>query len=82
MPCPSMIHGYFGAKKVRGELTLVIAGEEDIMATPSQSRALADGIPGAELTMLPEWGHFCVVTEGAKDFADTMANFFKRVDAG
>jgi len=62
--------------------TLVIVGEEDIMATPSQSRALADGIPGSELTVLPEWGHFCVVTEGAGDFADSMANFFKRVDAG
>ena len=62
--------------------TLVIVGEEDIMATPAQSRVLAEGIPGAELLVLPELGHFCLVTEGSKQFAESVAGFLKRVDAG
>lgn len=62
--------------------TLVIVGEEDIMATPTQSRFLAERIPGAEMVVLPELGHFCLVTEGSKQSADTITDFFKGLDAG
>lgn len=60
--------------------SLVVVGEEDIMASPSQSKALAEGIPGAELVVLPKLGHFCLATEGSKQFADCITSFIKRVD--
>jgi 3-oxoadipate enol-lactonase len=37
--------------------TLVICGELDAATTPDLSRALADGIPDAELVMIPDAGH-------------------------
>ncbi|MDQ4125592.1 MAG: alpha/beta hydrolase [Actinomycetota bacterium] len=37
--------------------TLVVVGEEDLNASPSYSRDLADAIPGAELVILPRQGH-------------------------
>jgi len=60
--------------------TLVLVGEEDIMATPSQSRVLAEGIPGAEMVVLPNLGHF-LTSEDPKKFADCVDSFLKRVDA-
>jgi len=62
--------------------TLVLVGEDDIMATPSQSRVLAQGIPGAEMEVLPEMGHFCTVMEGAKELAERVDRFIKRADGG
>ncbi|MFC1909063.1 alpha/beta fold hydrolase [Chloroflexota bacterium] len=62
------------------QTTLVMVGEEDIMATPSQSRELAEGILGAELVILPNLGHFCT-SKDPKGVADRMASFLKRVDA-
>jgi len=59
--------------------TLVLVGEEDIMATPSQSRVLAEGIPGAEMVVLPKLGHF-LTSEDPKAFADCVDRFLKRVD--
>lgn len=38
--------------------TLVIVGESDWVCAPDASRAIAAGIPGAELVILPEAGHF------------------------
>ncbi|MBI5105619.1 MAG: alpha/beta fold hydrolase [Solirubrobacterales bacterium] len=37
--------------------TLVICGEEDVATPPDRARQLADGIPGAELVMIPRAGH-------------------------
>ncbi len=37
--------------------TLVIAGREDRLIPTTASRALADAIPGAQLTLIPEAGH-------------------------
>jgi 3-oxoadipate enol-lactonase len=60
--------------------TLVVVGEEDIMATLSQARVLIEGIPGAEWVILPELGHLCLVTEGAKELVECVTNFLKWVD--
>ena len=37
--------------------TLVIAGREDALISPRRSKALADAIPGALYTLIPEAGH-------------------------
>lgn len=38
--------------------TLVVCGNEDRITPPEQSRELAQGIPGARLTLIDEAGHF------------------------
>jgi proline iminopeptidase len=61
--------GYFftheiGRHDVRARLgeigvpALVIVGESDWVCAPEASRAIAAGIPGAELVILPAAGHF------------------------
>ncbi len=60
--------------------TLVMVGEHDILTTPHLSQTLAEGIPGAELVVLPGLGHFCA-TEDPKGFAGHVASFLQRVDA-
>lgn len=60
--------------------TLVIVGEHDILTPPQQARILAEGIPGAELVVLPDLGHFCHL-EDPKEFASRSVSFFKRVDS-
>ena len=37
--------------------TLVVQGEADEHATPQHARDIADGIPGAELWLVPGAGH-------------------------
>jgi pimeloyl-ACP methyl ester carboxylesterase len=60
--------------------TLVMVGEQDILTPPYLSRALAEGIPGAELEVLPGVGHMCV-SEDTKGVVDRLVSFFRRVDA-
>lgn len=60
--------------------TRVVVGEEDIMATPSQSRVLAEGIPRAEMVVLSGLGHF-LTSEDPKGLAECINDFLKRVDA-
>jgi 3-oxoadipate enol-lactonase len=59
--------------------TLVMVGECDILIPPYQSRALAKGIPGAEMEMIPGVGHQCVI-EDAQGVIDRVTSFLKRVD--
>jgi len=37
--------------------TLVVAGAEDLLISPGETAALAGGIPGAELIVIPQAGH-------------------------
>ena len=41
--------------------TLVMVGDEDTAQTPAKARQLADGIPGAELLVVPRAGHLASV---------------------
>ncbi|MCV9938437.1 alpha/beta hydrolase [Boseaceae bacterium BT-24-1] len=41
-----------------GVPTLVVVGDEDIITPPSESRALAEGIPGSRLEIIAAAGHF------------------------
>ncbi|MBI1752671.1 MAG: alpha/beta fold hydrolase [Acidobacteria bacterium] len=43
--------------------TLVLAGAEDSTVPPSESTALAEGIPGAELVILPKAGHLVAMEQ-------------------
>jgi proline iminopeptidase len=77
--------GYFfthqiGRHDVRARLgeidvpTLVIVGESDWVCAPEASRTIAAGIPGAELVILPEAGHF-LFGEQPEAFADAVRRF-------
>lgn len=38
--------------------TLVLSGENDPLSGPQRNRSIAEAIPGAKLTILPDTGHF------------------------
>ncbi|MEQ7921753.1 pyrimidine utilization protein D [Xanthomonas sp. WHRI 1810A] len=50
--------------------TLVVCANDDILTPPYQSRLLADAIPGAELTIVPQGGH---------SFSETETDTFNRL---
>lgn len=58
--------------------TLVLVGEEDLSLPVARSRALADGIPGAELRVIPAAGHLApleqpeAVAEALVDWLDAI----------
>ncbi len=58
--------------------TLVIAGEHDILTPPHGVQSLAEGIPGAELVVLPGVGHSCA-SEDPEAFANCVARFLRKV---
>jgi pimeloyl-ACP methyl ester carboxylesterase len=51
--------------------TLVIVGDSDPIAPPKVSQALVDGIPDAEMAVLPGVGHM-VNMEAPEAFHDTV----------
>jgi pimeloyl-ACP methyl ester carboxylesterase len=53
---------------------LVVGGDHDPAAAPSDARALADRLPDARLRMLPDCGHFAMVEQPAP-FADLVGDF-------
>lgn len=56
--------------------TLVIGGELDQVVSPQASRDLAAHIPGAQLHILPGWGHG--LYEEAPDYTDLVLNFLNQ----
>ena len=44
-------------KLLAGLPTLVVVGEQDELTPPALARTLADGIPGATLSIIPGSGH-------------------------
>jgi proline iminopeptidase len=87
LPCAQIgtIRGYFfthqiGRHDVRARLgeigapALVIVGESDWVCAPEASRTIAAGIPGAELVILPEAGHF-LFGEQNEAFTDAVRRF-------
>jgi pimeloyl-ACP methyl ester carboxylesterase len=75
-----MMGPLFGREEVLSRLgeirvpALVLAGEEDRAQPPARSREIADGLPNAELVLIPEAGHLSaleqpeVVTTVMRDF--------------
>jgi len=59
--------------------TLVIVGERDWRTPPSASRTMAAGIPGAELLVLPDVGHF-PYAEAPGAFAAAVGQFVETPD--
>jgi proline iminopeptidase len=51
--------------------TLVMVGENDWLIPPSASRVIAEGVPGAELVVIPEAGHFSFI-EGPDVYTDAV----------
>jgi 3-oxoadipate enol-lactonase len=56
--------------------THVIVGDEDILTPPRYSRLLAEKIPGAQLTVIPESGH-CLFWEKPMEFDQAVIGFLK-----
>ena len=54
--------------------TLALAGEADLPATPAMVKEIADSIPGATLTTIPDAGHLSVV-ERPESFVQIVKTF-------
>lgn len=59
--CREWIGANFRERKtqpMRSEVpTLIVAGEFDPLTPPSYARVLAEGLPRAQVLVIPEWGH-------------------------
>ncbi len=58
--------------------TLVLVGEDDNLTPVSAATTLAEGIPGAELVVLPEVGHVSNL-EGPHEFTMALDRFLDRI---
>ena len=58
--------------------TLVLAGAEDLAVPVEVNKVLADNIPGAELRVIPEVGHFYQL-EQPRAFSEELRGFVKKV---
>ncbi len=58
--------------------TYVMVGGQDILTPVSQSRRIADAIPGAELHVIPGCGHI-TFSEKPEETAKRVGNFLRRV---
>lgn len=59
--------------------TLVIVGEHDAITPPDAARAMADTIPDATLTLIPDAGHLACLEQPAA-FNATLATFLAKLD--
>jgi 3-oxoadipate enol-lactonase len=64
--------------EIKGIPTLVIVGADDAATPPDQAQALADGIEGAELVMIPDAGHHSPI-ENASAVTEALEAFLARV---
>lgn len=60
--------------------TLVVVGEEDEALPPWKARRIADGIPGAQLVVIPQAGHLSVI-ENPGPVTDAVTRFVSEVCA-
>lgn len=60
------------------EPTLILIGENDEFVSPQESREMADMIPGAELAVIQNVGHFDILVEGG-EFLTVVDDFFSRL---
>ena len=58
--------------------TLIIAGKEDGATTPEQNQFLADNIPGSDIQIHDDIGHFCQL-ENPTLFNSELEKFLKKV---
>jgi pimeloyl-ACP methyl ester carboxylesterase len=58
--------------------TLVICGEDDKMTPPALSRYMEEKIPGAELALIEDAGHF-VMQENVEAFNGALKDFVQRI---
>jgi proline iminopeptidase len=54
--------------------TLVLVGEFDLVCGPTQGRLIARSVPGADLVIVPDAGHF-IAAEAPDAFADEIVKF-------
>ena len=54
--------------------TLVLVGALDLICGPTQGRLIADAVPGAELVIVPDAGHF-IPAEAPDAFAEEIIKF-------
>jgi proline iminopeptidase len=69
--------GLYDVRDRLGEIqvpTLVVVGEHDWLTPPSASRVIVEGIPGAELVVIPEAGHFSFI-EQSEAHADAVRRY-------
>ena len=54
--------------------TLVLVGALDMICGPAQGRLVADSVPGAELVIVPDSGHF-IAAEAPDRFREEIVAF-------
>lgn len=54
--------------------TLIVVGAEDMICGPAQGRLIVESLPGAELAIVPDSGHF-IPTEAPEAFRDVVIAF-------
>lgn len=54
--------------------TLVLVGALDLICGPAQGRVVADAVPGAELAIIPDCGHF-IAAEAPESFRHEILKF-------
>ncbi len=60
-----------------GVPTLVLVGEADVITPPDHAREMAEGIPGAELVVVPDCGHLSTL-EAPDTVTDALARWLAR----
>jgi pimeloyl-ACP methyl ester carboxylesterase len=56
--------------------TLVVVGEEDVIAPPDEARAMAEALPDGRLEMIPAVGHLSPV-EDPRAFDEVVLRFLQ-----